>query len=178
MQRSPSEEVVEAKEPAPKRVRSEEETGLLERRKIQQKIEGVGANSFGIGIEAPGAKIRSRFQPLITTCNTLIFFMADDGSVDIDTLEVRLKIKAVEFCLRNDGSRPGDDIRELVQMFGFDDKAFLRRQLSTYSHEHNLLREIQLQQLKNESPGKLSVKGTVLLNLVATIFESFAYFFF
>jgi hypothetical protein len=53
------------------------------------------------------------------------------------------EIFALKFCLRGDGSVADAVIRELVATYGFDDKKFLRSQLT-------LLREQQLLLMKQE----------------------------
>jgi hypothetical protein len=60
------------------------------------------------------------------------------------TLEcLEKEISALKFCLRDDDSVPNAVIRELVATYGFDDKKFLRSQLT-------LLQEKELLFLKQE----------------------------
>ena len=56
---------------------------------------------------------------------------------------LKKEINALKFCLRDDGSVPDAVIRELVATYGFDDKKFLRSQLT-------LLQKKELLFLKKE----------------------------
>jgi hypothetical protein len=86
--------------------------------------------------------------------NTALF--STSRASDQGPRDLKAEIRALKFCLRSDKSAtPSDDIREHVLTYGFDDKRFLRSQL-TLVREELLLHEKGLQSISCAAGGSRS----------------------